>query len=262
MSCRQLTAWAPVTKLRSVIRILLLSLALAAALQAQTPPNTLTAEERAAGYKLLFDGTPKLLAFRGVQKSDFLHAGWKIEDGALTLFKSVQQSGKITGGDLCTMEAYWDFDFLFEWKTGVSGRSGVLYFARSMLGSAPMGNEFQIIDDVHHPDGLKGGPIRRTGALYGVFPPSDKKQLHANDWNSGRLLVQGAHVEHWINGEKVLEYELGSPAYIQAVRASALKLPMSYGAKSRSPILLLDKGEDIQFRNLKITPLLPAAPAR
>jgi hypothetical protein len=228
----------------------LLVFCLGALVRAEDAPNTLSEEERAGGYRLLFDGTR--LAFKGVQKSNFLQSGWKIEGGALSLSKTIQQSGKVTGGDVATVESFVDFDFLFEWKIGVSGNSGVLYFVKSSLGSKPTGSEFQLIDDVHHPDGLKGGPIRRSGALYGVLPPSDAKKLNATDWNKGRLLVQGNHVEHWINDEKVLEYEIGSPAFQQAVKASTLKLPMTFGGKVRSPILLLDEGEEVSFRNLKI----------
>jgi len=235
---------------------LLVLLSLSAWTVAEDAPNTLSAEEKEAGYRLLFDGTR--LAFKGVEKSNFLQSGWKVEGGALSLTKTIQQSGKVTGGDLATLESYVDFDFLFEWKIGVSGNSGVLYFAKTSLGSKPTGNEFQLIDDVHHPDGLKGGPIRRSGALYGILPPSDAKKLNATDWNKGRLLVQGNHVEHWINDEKVLEYEIGSPAFQQAVKASALKLPMGFGAKVRGPILLLDEGEEVSFRNLKIK--VPGAP--
>jgi hypothetical protein len=240
-------------------RLLLLSLVsiISAAAQEAPPPNTLTPEETAAGFKLLFDGTPKLLAFRGVQKSNFLQGGWKIVDGTLSLEKTISQSGKVTGGDLMTAESYTDFEFWFDWKEGVSGNSGVMYFVKSTLGGKPQGSEFQIIDDTHHPEGLKGGPIRRTGALNGVLPPNDKKTVDVSGWNKGRLVVQGNHVEHWVNDEKVLEYEAGSPAFLQAVKASALRLPASFGAKTRSPILLLDQGEEIAFRNLKIKVTAP-----
>jgi hypothetical protein len=237
-------------------RVLLLSLlSIVSAVAEEAPkPNTLTPEETAAGFKLLFDGTPKVLAFRGVQKSDFLHAGWKIVDGALSLEKPIRESGKVTGGDLMTAESYTDFEFWFDWKGSVSGNSGVMYFVKSTIGK-PQGSEFQIIDDTHHPEGLKGGPIRRTGALNGVFPPNDKKTIDVQGWNKGRLVVQGNHVEHWVNDEKVLEYEIGSPAMLQAVKAA--KLPMGFGAKTRSPIVLLDQGDDIAFRNLKIKVLKP-----
>jgi hypothetical protein len=238
-------------KFSRIVLVSVLSIFSAAAQEAPAP-NTLSPEETTAGFKLLFDGTSKLLAFRGVQKSNFLQGGWKIVDGTLSLEKSISQSGRVTGGDLMTAESYTDFEFWFDWKEGVSGNSGVMYFVKSTLGGKPQGSEFQIIDDTHHPEGLKGGPIRRTGALNGVLPPNDKKTIEVSGWNKGRLVVQGNHVEHWVNDEKVLEYEAGSPAFVQAVKASALKLPATFGAKARSPILLLDQGEEIAFRNLKI----------
>lgn len=240
------------------MKFLPLWLALGSMALAQAAPNTLTEEEKAAGTRLLFDGTRT--ALKGLQKADFLKAGWTIKDGTLALEKSIQQSGKVTGGDLGTLEPYGDFDFTFEWKMAVSGNAGILYFVTSVLGGKPQGCEFQIIDDVHHPEGLKGGPIRRTGSLFGVLPPKAAAQLKPMEWNTGRLLVQGTHVEHWVNGDKLLEYEAGSPALQQAVKASGQRLPLAFGVKAKTPIVLLDQGEEIAFRNLKIRALAPPAP--
>jgi hypothetical protein len=227
--------------------------------------NTLTAEEQAAGWKLLFDGK-NVTGFRGLQKPDFLHEGWTVADGALTLTKTVDQSGKVTGGDLVTAASFSDFEFSFQWKLTVSAATGILYGARAGFGMAPSGYEFQIIDDVHHPDGLKGGPIRRTGALYGILPPGPNKKLIDNNWNSGAILVHGPHVEHWVNGEKVLEYDFGSPALLQAIRASGARAGLGFGQKTAGPIVLLDKGEEVSFRNLKVRvvaapPVAGATPA-
>lgn len=213
--------------------------------------NTLTAEEQAAGWKLLFDGK-NVTGFRGLQKPDFLHAGWTIADGALTLTKTVDQSGKVTGGDLVTAAVFSDFEFSFQWKLTVSAATGILYGTRAGFGMAPTGYEFQIIDDVHHPDGLKGGPIRRTGALYGILPPGPNKKLIDGDWNSGAILVHGNQVEHWVNGEKVLEYDFSSPALLQAIRSSGVRAGLGFGQKVAGPIVLLDKGEEVSFRNLKV----------
>ncbi|MES2570164.1 MAG: DUF1080 domain-containing protein, partial [Verrucomicrobiota bacterium] len=124
-------------------------------------------------------------------------------------------------------------------------------------GQKPTGHEFQLIDDVRNPDGLKGGPLKRTGALYGILPPGENKELHDAKWNEGRLVVQGNHIEHWINGEKVLEYDLESPALQKAMSASQAKLPLGFGRKLKAPIMLLDQGEDVAFRNLKIRQISP-----
>ncbi len=209
-------------------------------------------------WKTLFDGKA-ITGLRGLEKPEFLKAGWKIEDGALALMKEIKQSGRQTGGDLMTTEAYSDFELSFAWKMGVSGDSGVMYLARGGLGQKPVGHEFQLIDDVRNPDGLKGGPIKRTGGLYGILPPGENKQLNDGAWNEARLIIQGNHVEHWINDEKVLEYELGSQALQKAVMASRAHVPPGFGTKFKTPLIFLDQGEDISFRNIKIRLLPPAS---
>ncbi len=244
------------TALRFFPRLALAALLAMPLLARAQTPNFLTAQEQAAGWTLLFDGKTAT-GLRGLQKPDFLKAGWKIEEGALVLTKTIEQSGKPTGGDLTVPQQLADFEFRWEWKLGVSGDSGVLYNARANLGQKPAGCEFQIIDDVHHPDGLKGGPIKRTGALYGILEPGANKQINATGWNEGRLRVEGNHVEHWVNGAKVLEYEFGSPALVQAARASGMKLPPTFGTKVRSPLVLLDQGEEVAFRSLKLRVLSP-----
>ena len=247
------------------LKLILLLAALPLATGARTfadEMNKLTAEEAAAGWKLLFDGkvAPGL---RGVKNPDFLKAGWKIVDGELTCPKEVKQMGKVTGGDLVTAETFTDFEFSFEWRAGVAGNSGVLYFARAGFGQKSSGHEYQLIDDTHHPDGLKGGPIKRTGALYGILPPAEDKKYNMPPlWNESRIVVQGNHVEHWLNGAKVLEYTLGSPEFQRAVMASKVRVPPGFGTKVKAPIVLLDEGDEIAFRNLKVRPLAPgAAPA-
>ena len=220
----------------------------------------LTSGEAAAGWKLLFDGkaAPGLM---GLQKRDFLKEGWTVQEGALLLPKSVQQSGRATGGDLVTSEQFTDFEFKFDFKLTASARSGVLYFARGGVGQKPVGHEYQIIDDVHHPDGLKGGPLCRTAALYGVLPPGENKRLKPSDeWNSGTILVRGNHVEHWLNEEKVLEYECASPALTQAVRTNKAKVHPLFGSKIKSSLAILDKGEEVSFRNLKIRAISATPP--
>lgn len=220
-------------------------------------PTPRPAAPAGAPWKVLFDGS-KVTGLRGMQKPDFLKAGWKIVGGALVLTKEVKDSGKITGGDLVTTDSFVDFEFSFEFKLAVSSDSGVLYFARSAAGGKPVGHEFQIIDDVRNPEGLRGGPIKQTGALLGIIAPVEGKRFSdAGQWNEGRLVVQGAHVEHWLNGARVLEYDLGTAAWMKAVRDSGTKPPPGLGQKVRSPIILRDEGEEIAFRNLKVRPLSP-----
>ncbi|MDB6150932.1 MAG: hypothetical protein JWQ44_2380 [Chthoniobacter sp.] len=225
-------------------------------------PNALTAEEKAQGWKLLFDGAAAT-GLRGLQKPDFLKAGWSIVRGELYLAKDFKDMGKVTGGDLVSTEQFEDFEFSFEWKLSVAANTGVRYLARRGAGGVATGMEYQIIDDVHHPEGLKGGPIRRTGALDGILPPIDNKRLQdAGEWNRGRIVLQGAHVEHWLNGQKVVEFDLGSRALTAAAQAAKAKVQPGFGTKFKSPVVLLDQGDEVSFRALKIRalPRLPAVP--
>jgi hypothetical protein len=240
------------------------------AIAQEARPNTLTDEEKALGWTLLFDGkaAPGL---RGVQKREPFKSGWQIKDGELFLPKEIKVMGKITGGDLTTVESFLDFEFSFEWKLSVSANTGIRYLVRTGTNNSMVGCEYQIIDDVHHPEGLKGGPLRRTGALDGIIAPAAEKRLNEPDqWNSGRIVVQGNHVEHWLNGGKVVEFELGSRALAASVQTAKARVPMGFGTKFKSPIVILDQGDEFTMRNLKLralpaavapaSPLAPAAP--
>jgi len=168
--------------------------------------------------------------------------------------------GMVTGGDIITLNQYTDFEFEWEWNLSVSGKTGVMYFC---TGTAKdfKGFTYQIIDDTHHPDGLKGGPIRRTGALLGIIPPSADKVLHPPDsWNKGKIVVNGNHVEHWLNDAKVVEYDLGSPAFMKQLAASGTKPYLGLGRKMKTALVLLDAGEEITFRNLRIRELYNGQP--
>ena len=226
---------------------------------ANATANSLTDAEKARGWRLLFDGK----SAQGLRPMRNPNSGWKVEGGTLFLPKDIKQSGKVTGGDLASIEQFTDFEFAFQWKLSVSGNTGILYLARAAIGQKPTGCEYQIIDDVHHPDGLKGGPLHRTGALYTVIPPAEDKLVNPPDkWNSGKVVVLGNHVEHWLNGAKVLEYDLGSQALQKAVATTKARVPMGFGTKFKSPVVILDEGEEVAFRGLKVRVLAPpAAPA-
>jgi hypothetical protein len=227
--------------------------------------NKLTDAEMREGWKLLFDGKA-LIGLRSLKSTDPLRSGWKIDRSALVLPKDIKNEGKVTGGDLAATLVYDDFEFRFDFLLATSADSGVLYFARAAMGQKPTGYEYQLIDDVHHPDGLKGGNLKRTGSLYGILPrvegPFVRMAERPNEeyWNHGRIVVQGPHVEHWLNGEKCLEYDLG-PELLKQTAAAKLKVPAGFGSKIRSPIILLDQGTQVSFCNLKIRQLAPPATA-
>jgi hypothetical protein len=211
----------------------------------------------ADGWRPIFDDKGHQ-GFRGLIHNDFLNYGWNIVDGVLVCPKDIKHMGMVTGGNIITAEQFWDFEFSFEWKLSVSGISGVIYFAQGTPQN-PTGFTYQIIDDTHHPDGLKGGPIRRTGALLGVIAPSEDKKLNPPDqWNEGKIVVQGNHVEHWLNGAKVVDFTMGSPEFRQQVakaKASGVKLPSGFGTKFKTSIVLIDAGEEVSFRNVKVKDL-------
>lgn len=234
-------------------------------------PNTLTPAEIAEGWTLLFDGK-RLTGLRGLKRNDPLSAGWKIVGGDLVLPKEIRDMDRITGGDLITTAQYWDFDFRFEWKSAVSSNSGIRYLVSGGFGQTPSGLEYQIIDDVHSPLGLKGGRLRHSGALDNIVPVNSNTLLRtadplagiSNQWNEGRIVVLGNTVEHWLNGKKACDFQLG-PQLRQIAeknRDNGDKSPRPhalFGMKTKTPIVILDEGTEVAFRNLKIRALVPNA---
>jgi 3-keto-disaccharide hydrolase len=209
--------------------------------------NQLTREEKAAGWKLLFDGKT-LQGWRNFKKKEPPKQGWVIEEGAL---KHVAKGG---GGDIITDAEFNDFELEWEWKVPEGANSGLKYFITEERSSA-IGHEYQLVDDLTHPD-ARAGWNRSAGAFYHVLEPDRNKVLKpVGEWNRSRVLVQGNHVEHWLNGGKVLEYELGSEAVKAAVAKSKFKDVAGFGTKIKGHILLQDHGDEISFRNLKIREL-------
>jgi hypothetical protein len=224
----------------------------------------LTDEEKALGFELLFDGQ-RASGLRGILHSDFLSKGWTIEDGALCLRKTINEMDRVTGGTIATQETYTDFEFRFEFRPEASSNSGVRYCVKEQFGSQLEGPEFQIIDDTHNSVSLKGGAIRRTGALDGVIPRMEEialvvdKRRSEMGWNEGRIILYGTRVEHWLNGKLVVSYDLGSPTLRAAVRAAVVRQGTAFGGKYKSRIYLQDEGSEISFRSLRIRDLAKAA---
>lgn len=228
--------------------------------------NALSDAEKKAGWKLLFDGqTPT--GWRGYRQAEFPQRGWVIEDGCLKHQKGNGRPGE-GGGDLVTLEKFENFDFQFEWRIAPGGNSGVKYFVkegeehkdplyRGDSGASAVGHEYQLLDDEKHPD-AKNGPSRQAGALYALIPPSRAKRLRpVGEFNQSRILIQGKHVEHWLNGAKIVEYELESPELMAAIAQSKYRNMPGFGRKFPTPLLLQDHGDEVWFRNLKIRVLPP-----
>ena len=239
--------------------------AVALCIHAQTEPhaspNSLSAEEKSVGWTLLYDGTSSA-GWRGLARED-VPAGWDFSGGVIrTLVEDAPETG--SRGDLITKGLYSDFDLVFEWKLLTQGgNSGVKYFvdeAMSGTGTGGLGLEYQILDDKNHPWMLEGrmspNDYHTLGALYEFFPPSEKKQMEPlGRWNISRIVSKGTHVEHWLNGTKILEYERGGARFLQMKAKSKFRDLERFGLVEKGHILLQDHGGEIQFRNLKIREL-------
>jgi hypothetical protein len=219
-----------------------------------TPPNTLTAAEKEAGWKLLFDGR-SLAGWRGYQR-DKPPPGWQASDGMLVRV-SGGAGGKGAGGgdDLVTVETFENFDLQLEWKVRAKGNSGVLYrVSEEPVTSWHFAPEVQILDNTAFPTRDKR---QLAGACYDLYAPTKDATRPPGEWNHMRITARGPHVEHFINGERVVEYDVGSDDWKQRVAASKHKDRPQFAAAKRGPICLQDHTDRIEFRNLKIR-VLPA----
>jgi len=224
---------------------LVLVLATASSLSA-APANQLTPEEKASRWKLLFDGQTTH-GWRSFKKQAFPAQGWVVEDGWLHCL------GK-GGGDIITDAEFTDFELQWEWKLAPEGNSGVKYFVLESRSSA-LGHEYQMIDDEREPDAVRAGGKHLTASFYDVLAPNHPPVKPAGELNFSRILVQGNHVEHWLNGIKVLEYECGSEPVKAAVAASKFKNTPGFGNKVKAHLLLQDHNTEVWFRNVRIREL-------
>jgi Domain of Unknown Function (DUF1080) len=223
--------------------------------------NQLTDAEKKEGWVLLFDGK-SMTGWRAYKKSAPAAAAsgtkasngrWAVQNGALCLPSG---SGQDTHGsrDIITDGTYKNFDLRWQWKIASGGNIGLKYFVTEKHESA-IGHEYQMIDDDRHPD-AKIGPHRSTGAFYDVLPPNAaaKKVKPIGEWNESRVVVNGNHVEHWLNGAKVVEYTLESPEIKAAIAKSKFKEIDDFDKALDAHILLQDHGNEVCFRSIKILP--------
>lgn len=198
------------------------------------------------GFTVLFDGT-STGQWMNARSGKFPVKGWVIEDGCL------KHEAKGGGGDIITKGKYEQFDFRFEWKVAKGANSGVKYFIIRERGS--LGHEYQVLDDMNHPDGAKGAN-RQTAAFYDVLnPAADKPLKPVGEFNSSRILVKGNTVKHFLNGKKVLTYKLGSDELKESIAKSKFKNLKVFGQRLPGHILLQDHGDAVWYRNIRIRDL-------
>jgi hypothetical protein len=195
-----------------------------------------------AGWKSLFDGKT-LDAWRGYQ-SQTLPSGWHVMDGTMAKEGST--------GDVVTKEQFTNFELELEWKIAPGGNAGIFYRGseadKKIYLTAP---EYQLLDDAAAPDGKSR--LTSAGAAYAIYPSPAGNLKTAGEWNATRIIVNGAHVEHWLNGKKLLEYELWSPDWEAKVKASKFKDFPKYGREKSGHIAIQgDHDGSLALRNIRI----------
>ena len=208
--------------------------------------NVLTAKEKAEGWKLLWDGETTA-GWRSVRNQAFPEKGWLIQDGEMSVI------AKGGGGDIITTDIYTNFIFMVDYKLTKAANSGIKYFIdQKVNGGTSL--EYQLLDPAHGDakQGIDGN--RKNASFYDVLPAPKGEELlkPLGEWNTAMIVSKGMHVEHWLNGEKVLAFERGSEAFRAAVAKSKFKDFKNWGETKAGHILLQEHQDQVWFRNIKI----------
>ncbi len=219
--------------------------------------NTISAREAEDGWELLWDGKTSA-GWQSVKRNGFPAKGWKIENGVLQVMKS--GGGESTnGGDIITTRKYQNFELVVDFMITEGANSGVKYFVDPDLNKGPgsaIGCEFQILDDKIHEDAKKGVKGNRTlGSLYDLIPAPANKPFRGGFFNTARIVVNGNHVEHWLNDVKIVEYDRNNQMFNALVAYSKYRDWPNFGNLAEGYILLQDHGDDVFFKNIKIKEL-------
>lgn len=209
--------------------------------------NQLTEQQKADGWKVLFDGKT-MTGWRNFKNKE--NDSWEVVDGMLHC-KRVNDTTENKRADLMTTDQYENFEFAFEWRIAPQGNSGVIYRVTEEF-DVPYasGAEYQLIDDVGYPGELKA--TNKTAGNYDMYEAKNKSLKPPGEWNTSKIVVNGNHVEHWLNGANVLEYEFGSTDWKKRVAGSKWKDFPGYGLAKTGYIDLQDHGSEAWFRNIYI----------
>ena len=197
----------------------------------------------------LFDGT----SLRGWIRMDGkpVEEDWEVVDGTLHL-----KDRPAGGANLFTEQEYTDFELEFEWRIAPKGNNGLKYRVRK-YGNQYLGCEYQILDDAAH----KLNPRGITGSLYELYEPSDARQLRpVGEFNQSRIVVRGNHIEHWLNGVRIVSADVGTSEWYQRVAESKFHNVESFGENRSGLIMLTDHSSEVWYRNIVLTPLPPPVP--
>jgi hypothetical protein len=217
--------------------------------------NTLSAEEEEAGWILLFDGV-STEGWRGYNRETFPEEGWAVQDGNLVVFASDGSEAGL-GGDIVSDTEFSSFELTFDFQVSPVGNSGVFYLVQEHEGEElwEVAPEFQVLDDTAYIEmGTMDMHKHLTGDNYDLHPSRVAASNPIGEWNHGRILVDGTHVEHWLNGQMTVSYELRSPEWEELVAASKFADAPHYGRATSGRIGIQDHGHEIRYRNIKIRP--------
>lgn len=218
--------------------------------------NTLTPDEEAAGWQLLFDGV-STDGWRGWNQDAFPETGWMVVDGDLVVFASDGSEAGL-GGDIVSEGVFGDFELVFDFNVSPVGNSGVFYRVveaegHDMWHVAP---EYQVLDDTAYIEmGTMDMYTHLTGDNYDLHSSSVAASNPIGEWNHARIVVDGPHVEHWLNGVMTVSYELWSPEWEELVAGSKFAPYPQYARAAEGRIGIQDHGHEIRYRNIKIRPL-------
>lgn len=225
-------------------------------LQPVVTKNHINVDEAKNGWELLWDGKTTN-GWRGARLDSFPGKGWEIKDGVLTVLSSGGEESA-AGGDIVTTDVYGDFELMVDFKLTEGANSGIKYYVNTDLNKGPgssIGLEYQLLDDAVHPDAKLGNHegSRTLASLYDLIKADPNKPANPiGEWNTAHIISKGSHVEHWLNGMKVLEYERGSDEFKKLVSESKYVVWPNFGEAPTGPILLQDHGDKVSFKNIKI----------